>query len=324
MPSADKQGPDDQVLSRYLLGSLPAEEAERLDELSVADDEFALRLDAVENDLADAYVRGGLSGDTLEQFQRFYLSSPRRREKVEFARTLFRFSEKTASAAAGVTAQPWIQGGKPIDQTLQSQLPRRWFTVPRMNLQWGLAAAALTLLLAGTYLFVENERLRQQAIETRNQQNALNQHAQELESELKEQRAANSGLQEELEGLRASLPGAQAVAAIAVLLAPQTRGVSQLPTISVPPGTNRLRVTLQLEANDFSQYQVALKDPATDHVLWHSDKLRAKPEANSETVSFTLSANLFRTQNYIMELSGVADSGAMEIVSSYPFKVVVQ
>ena len=30
MPSADKQRSDDQVLRRYLLGSLPAEEAERM------------------------------------------------------------------------------------------------------------------------------------------------------------------------------------------------------------------------------------------------------------------------------------------------------
>ncbi len=61
MSFADKQEFNDQVLIRYLLGSLSEEEAERLDELGIADDAFAWRLRAVENDLVDGYVRGELS-----------------------------------------------------------------------------------------------------------------------------------------------------------------------------------------------------------------------------------------------------------------------
>ena len=64
---------DDQVLARYLLGSASAEEVERLDEHSIADDQLALRLHEVENDLVDAYVRGELAGETLERFQSHYL-----------------------------------------------------------------------------------------------------------------------------------------------------------------------------------------------------------------------------------------------------------
>ena len=55
----------DEVLVRYLLGSLPHEEAERLDELSIADDTVASRLSEAENDLVDAYIRNELSGETL-------------------------------------------------------------------------------------------------------------------------------------------------------------------------------------------------------------------------------------------------------------------
>ena len=41
---------DDDILVRYLLGSLPEDETERLDELSVSDDDFVWRLRAAEND----------------------------------------------------------------------------------------------------------------------------------------------------------------------------------------------------------------------------------------------------------------------------------
>src|SRR5262245_56951760 len=76
----------DQVLIRYLLGQLGPEEAEQLDEASLVDDEVATRLRTVEHDLVDRYVRGALSGETLARFESHYLSSPRRRELVMFAR----------------------------------------------------------------------------------------------------------------------------------------------------------------------------------------------------------------------------------------------
>jgi hypothetical protein len=45
---------DDRQLVDYLLGVLPEEELERLDEASIVDDDVAARLCDVENDLIDA------------------------------------------------------------------------------------------------------------------------------------------------------------------------------------------------------------------------------------------------------------------------------
>ena len=82
MSSQDKSTYDDRLLTRYLLGALPTEESERLDELSVADDEMAARLNGVENDLVDSYARGELSGEDRAMLESSYLSSPRRRKKA--------------------------------------------------------------------------------------------------------------------------------------------------------------------------------------------------------------------------------------------------
>ena len=51
-----------QTIRDYLLGQLPESEAERLDELSITDDECAERIRAVEHDLVDAFARGELEG----------------------------------------------------------------------------------------------------------------------------------------------------------------------------------------------------------------------------------------------------------------------
>ena len=109
----DQQTPSDQLITQYLLGSLSSEETERLDELSLSDDEFAVRLQAVENELIDAYVEGELSGQTLQRFNSFYLSSPKRCERVRFAQALHTVAERAAvsgetaaSEQPGVTAPP--------------------------------------------------------------------------------------------------------------------------------------------------------------------------------------------------------------------------
>lgn len=92
---------DDRVLTQYLLGGLPDEDAERVDELSVTDDDVAWQLRAVENDLVDAYVRGELSGDTLAKFCSSYLANPERRRRVEIANAL-----RTTGTAAPRHAWP--------------------------------------------------------------------------------------------------------------------------------------------------------------------------------------------------------------------------
>src|SRR5262249_25227269 len=73
-------------LQDYLLGLLPEEEVERLDEESIADDDVAARLSAVEDDLVDAYITETLDQSTRARFETVYLMSPRRRDKVKFAR----------------------------------------------------------------------------------------------------------------------------------------------------------------------------------------------------------------------------------------------
>lgn len=100
---ANQPAMDDELLTRYLLGSLPEEETERLDELSVADDEIAWRLQAVENDLVDRYVRGDMKGDTLDRFRSAYLASPARRKKIAFAKAL----DSVEHRGKGSGISPW-------------------------------------------------------------------------------------------------------------------------------------------------------------------------------------------------------------------------
>lgn len=79
----------DDYLVRYLLGDVPPDEAERLDERSITDDEFAQRLRALENDLVDRIARGEAPG----------VSSPYLRDKVRFAEALYTLASSNQRTA---------------------------------------------------------------------------------------------------------------------------------------------------------------------------------------------------------------------------------
>src|SRR6185295_19762735 len=147
---------DDQYLVRYLLGLLPDEEAERLDEAAIVDDEVAFRVRAVEEDLVDAYVAGTLDWDTLQRFCAIYLASPLRREKVWFAERFLGavdrapLSKDAAAPVAAATA--------PVAEKVH-QLVARPGVRPRIAWRprgtWLAAAAALLILSCSALLFEE-------------------------------------------------------------------------------------------------------------------------------------------------------------------------
>jgi hypothetical protein len=133
MSSANPNHVEDKDVVQYLLGAAPEEHTELLDRLSISDDDFACRLRALEDDLVDAYVRGEHSGDTLERFRSFYLSSPLRREKVRLAQALLPLADRCASVS-GITRR-----------RIPLSFPRPF-----------LAAAACLILAAGVYWVFEN------------------------------------------------------------------------------------------------------------------------------------------------------------------------
>jgi hypothetical protein len=320
---------DKQTSTEYLLGALPEAETERLDELSITDDEFAELLQAAEMDLVDAYVLGELTGADLEKFKTRYLASPARREKVEFAKVLQSFGEQESTGPLARTGAAPTRRGRLAAWGL--------FITPPPILQWGLAAAALAVLIAGSWLAVENIRLRQQTSQTAARRDLLMQREQELEKELENQRVLNpqtelelARVRDEQERLEQELKQAQAGAKpspsegtiVSLLLTPPLRGTGQLPTLFLRPHTNEVAAQLQLEAADYSAYRVALIDPASNQTLWRSGSLRPRIQGARKAIAVSFRAGLLQGQNYVLQVSGIPARGGAEIVGDYPFRVM--
>lgn len=347
-----KQAYNNQTITQYLLGSLPEAEAERFDELSFTDDEFAEALKLTEKDLVDAYVQGELTGAALEQFKSYYLASPLRREKVKFAQAFRLLAEK------GATAQAAEVHAKALGTSAKKQKGSGWFSAlsafitPRPALQWGFAALSLALLIAGGWLAFENARLRQQVSQTQARRDTLGRREQALQKELEGQRSASvetgqelARVREERERLEQELqqreaqgqqrdagggrtPGQQRpsppgrVSIASFILTPQMRSTGQIQTVSVPPKTDHVAMRLDLEPNNYSAYRVALLDQSGNQTLWRSSKLKARAAGDGKALNVSFPAGLLKPQTYVLRVTGVSADGASQIVGDYPFRVV--
>lgn len=337
------QNYDPQELTRYLLGTLGESEGQRFDELSVTDERFSNALAAAEMELVDSFVQGELTGPTVYQFRKHYLASPLRRERVEFARALQNWGEKAVLAEATESSTTTLAPAKGPGWRSKFSLFGGSHLVPR----WGLAAVAAVLLMAGGWLVFENLRTRQQLSQTQMNQPPSAQNQQVSQAEGKDDRSDNSksepvvaqssqevkdsnvsvnqgskpGAAETQTGAKQSSGSGRLIIA-SFLLRPQMRGISQIPTVSIPVEKTHAEMTLALEPGNYKTYRVALVD-VRNRTLWRSGILQRKASGEGETVSVRLGTSLLKPQNvYTLRLSGVSAAGRAEIVGDYPFKVV--
>jgi hypothetical protein len=327
MPSSQKFEPSDAVLLRYLLGALPVDEAEPVEEASIVNEDLAVRLNAMECDLVDSYVRGELDGANLAKFQSWYLSSPLRARRVEIAKAFLRNADTVEQEFVGTVTEV----RSPIDQisTSVNSAPALSYgarkTAPSskgmhfgMFRAWpmlGFAAAVLILIVAVGFLTSRNKRLRNEVAETKKETT-------ELTAKLNEEHAAaNAG------GQKGGAPenlahGLDNVATVTMFLPSPTRGASTVPTVKLPAGTGLVVLSLGLGSNNEDSYRAQLMDPATQKVLWHSGVLR--PGSDGTYVSVTVPAPVLQSKMYLLQLMHDAANGGAELLASYPFRAEVK
>lgn len=129
---------DDELLRSYLMGTLPDEDADRLERRLLAEDELFELAEAVEFDLLAAADRGALTPEEREQVLRKLAVSPRGREHLALARSLNAIAtEKPASNIKPFVRRPQI--------------------FPRPAIRW-MALAASLLMVAGLGRFAWQHR----------------------------------------------------------------------------------------------------------------------------------------------------------------------
>jgi len=295
---------DDQVLVRYLLGTLPEDAAERLDEASIGDDEFVARLRVVEQDLIDDYVRHSLRQDTAARFEACYLASPRRRLRV-------RAAEVFLAAVDGAAVQADAERKPPAGS----------------RFRWQLAAAAILIVATGTVYFETIPRTKPDSPATapvaRNESSRDNRDAAMSPAPLNRPSAT-----EPAHGLspartrRILNENAGPMPSIALVLPPQRRTVGDIPTLAAPPADQPVAFELQLESSASLEYRVTLKDPVSQRAVWRSGFLRPRSATDVTSIAVVVPAGLLRSQRYWFEVNGGQGRTSGEPIGTYVFQVL--
>jgi hypothetical protein len=307
-------------LTQYLLGGLSAEEREQFDELSVADDEFAERLCAVENDLVDAYVAGELQGAALSQFESHYLSTVYRRTKVEMARLITQAGARPEASPKIKSSIPPIKASGEMSQNPRDSYSRHAAT---MSWRWAAVAAIALLSLSTAWLGFSNFRLRNQDRAGRaaygELQERLSQLRSQLETEHELQAPKTSAAGASDMGERAS--GSTTALVASIFLLPQRRGAAEIPAASISARTGSILLQLELESDDFPQYEVSVRDLMSNQAVWSGEASKSERSGRSTTLSVLLPTASVKSHNYIAEVSGIGASGKAELLNGYVFKI---
>jgi hypothetical protein len=285
---------DEERLTRYLLGRMDPEEQALVEERYLADPAFHEELRATERDLIDRYVHGEIAEP--DAFERHFLSSPTRRQRVEFARALSR-----SLARDPVVSQ---RTGSP---TRGPVLPREGGSSGRV---WQLLAASLVILVGG-WLLIQGWRRPsppQQAGPTPQGQPHRSQP----------QAPSSTPPRDGTPGPRPE-PAPPVRVATFVLTTSLTRDRGETRTLVIE-GNTEVRLQLDFEPGDYTSYRAVLRTGAREEI-WRQGPLQPRRTATGQSVVVSLPASRFSSQDYTITLSGATRAGEFEDVSGYYFRV---
>ena len=135
-------------MRRYLLGQLEEAEQERLELQLLTDSSFGEEFDTVVDELTDQYVRNELTDDERKRAEKYFLNTPVRQQKLEFAKELLSHADaELGQGAQMATVRPIAQ---PASPSFLDQIRAFW---RRPSLAHGALAAAVLLVVAGLVFF---------------------------------------------------------------------------------------------------------------------------------------------------------------------------
>jgi len=203
-------------------------------------------------------------------------------------------------------------------------------------LVWLLIVVLLIVLAAAGYLLRLNSAMEDRIAQAYKERDLLEKREQELQQQVSTLKNEEIKTKEELSTTREKLLRLQrqlreqaldkeaqptGVKIVPLNLVPHTRASGRMQLLSISPEIDYVAFTLQLETTDFKEYQVALKAQDEEKILWQSGKLRPV----GKTIQFGMPGKIvLEEQNYIFELSGISEDKTTQVISGFPFRVVME
>lgn len=307
-------------LRSYLLGDLNPDEQEDLERRLMIESDAFEELQRVEEELIDEYLDGDITGTEKDRFENFFLAAPQRQQKLRFARSLKRY----------------IAARRPVKnrRAFWSKIGQSILPVSSPVLKWALAASFLLLIGGGTWATVKIsgiqsalDRSQAEAGESQRLLEDIRGSNLELRSSLEQESARSSRLEQEIAGLKESqktapslLSGQIPSTLFAVILDPRrSRSSGGMREINIPSGKDFVEFDLKMEILSYPRYRVELERIGGDVVSTQTES-----SIEGRFPGLAVAAELLTSGDYVLTLSGITDTGGIEEIEDYYFRVKKQ
>ncbi|MEO6194504.1 MAG: hypothetical protein ABIS20_15950 [Thermoanaerobaculia bacterium] len=283
-----RQNPaDDELLRSYLLGALPEEEADRLEQRLLAEDELFELSEAVEADLLAACARGELAPAERERVQQRLASSPRGRERLALAHALNTLAGSSERAAAPV-------------------LPfhPRVATPARPAFRWAALAAALLAAAGLSWYALERP------------------HGGEAPPWVAQERPAPASPRAPEAPRGAPAPKPEPTKAVFQLALMSLRGAEAAQKLRVRTGTDIVELQIGVEGmEDLKTFHLTLRNRKAETV-WEGDGLEPVKLDGVRALVVDLPAGQIPAGTYEIQARGLTHGGEPEDLSPLEIEVV--
>lgn len=318
---------NEKLIKRFLFGEMAEEERFDFEERFVTDKNLFEEIKAVEDDLIEKYVRGWMNPAEQSRFEKHFLTTEKRRDRVEFSRQFInKIAEQAVSVPVKKNAELTAENISVWDKFAA------WFLTPKIAMS---GALALIIAVLGSWFFYQNLRSETPEI-------VKNQNNENLEKPIptltptptilpeipanNEVNNSNENVNKtpekpEVEIEKTPTPIKTPVQKTApnpvlALFSGTVRSDGKNNVLNLPKEAKAATLQLNLESNDYKIYSAQLTD-ANGNVIFQ----RAGLNARNSKINFTIPAANLKRGDYIIKLSGRNNAGENESVADFQFRV---
>lgn len=313
----------DQQISSYFLGKMPAEEAEAFEFEAAASPEFTERAEIIERELIDDYVRETLSDEDADCFEKKYLTTEARRNRLSVSKAIWQIAAEQPKTAVVPAVSVWqsIFGKR--------NALRLAFACAALLVCGAFAFYLLTLDVSKTDVAEVKEPNQTVKIENppiQNPEETSSQKNEKSNSSLNVPVAQNKETEKDQVAPPKNQPETKPVTnpKISTQIKPALTVIAKLMPgslrdegeqfINLTPEAKNVKLLLSPggEPNNYQKFRVFVKTPENETILTF---------ANLKSLSATIPAEKLENRTYIIFLEGQNAKGEFESISEYTFRV---
>jgi hypothetical protein len=318
---------------RYLLGEMSIDEQIEMETGYFTDPENFNMLQVVEQDLIEGYINNKLSASGRAKFEQHFLSTPARREQVQFFKTLtkvipFEFDQPVLAVPESIPAAAFerVDVGQKSSWWETIVAP---FRVNKFAMGMSFAVAILILAIAGSWVLFGTRQ--QSGGELANANTTASPDKATNQQKPPEQQVNGSDIKQNNQDSSvmpvAPKPPAKIIASFILTIPSGVRGEPLIgpntapEVLRLPSGADSVQLTVNHQDAPYSRYRVSLQN-ITGKQLWSRTDVKASRVKSGTSLLLNVPARQFSEGSYILSVSRNNTEGEWVVFRDFLIEVV--